>query len=756
MAAKKRSKKNNKNEYRKKIKETPVNEYGDPINEQDFEGGKSKKRKKPIAEIDAPPSFWNNYLVQMLCIGFLSAIIYSNTISHNYAVDDTIVILRNEFTKKGMKGMHGIWTEDTFVGFFGDKRNLVSGGRYRPLSVATFALELQLFGTVVNGPDGQPQLDKDGDVTYKGSPHLSHAVNILMYAILCMVLYLMLLQMFNPKRDQNNLKGYFIAFAGALLYAAHPIHTEAIANIKGRDEIMVTLGGILTIYLVLKMAVAKKQQVLYMIGAVVAFLFAIFSKENAITFLAIIPAALYFFTEAKPDKIAIYTAPFAVIAVGFWFLIRQPILGTTDAAPIMELMNNPFLKLEGGRYVEFTSSEKYGTILHTWMEYIRLMVYPHPLTNDYYPKYVRTVKDIIPNLQSPYVLLSIIVHLGMAAATVWGIMQRKAYAFFLIFYAATFSVVSNLFFPIGTNMAERFLFLPSVGFSGLCSLGLYHLATLLTPSIKKLPMGNLDISKHLKVSLGILGIATVLYSAKTYSRNFAWKDDYTLFVTDIENSPNSAKLNNAVSGVLQDTAIRMKTDLEREPVLVKALKHSHNAISMHPTYNNAWLLYGNANIHLGNLKQRQQNYPEAGKFYTEAIKAYVEVKRLRPDHPDVERNLGVAYRDQGKLQGQFLGNLDASIQSLEQALVYNKSDFEIFRLVGVAYGIKGMQTGSAAMHQKAIANFEKALELNPQHVAILFNLEVAYRTVGDQVKAQEYHDRWFAINPEYNPKTDQN
>lgn len=741
MAAKKRSK-NKQKEYQKRTEETPISEEK-PIVEHDFEG------------VDIS-SLWNNHWLQMVVIGFLSVVIYSNTISHNYAVDDTIVILRNEFTKKGMKGMHGIWTEDTFVGFFGDRRNLVSGGRYRPLSLVTFALELQLFGEVIKDGAGNPILDEEGDVNYKGSPHLSHAVNILLYAILCMVLYLMLLQMFNARRDQNNLKGYFIAFVGALLYAAHPIHTEAIANIKGRDEIMVTLGGVLAIYWVLKLAVNEgTKQLLYMAAAIGAFLFAIFSKENAITFLAIIPAALYFFTNTKPDKIAFYTAPFVVIVAIFWFLIRKPILGiTAEAAPIMELMNNPFVKLENGTYVDFTSSERIGTILYTWLEYLRLLIYPHPLTNDYYPKYVRTVNDIIPNLQSSHVLLSILVHLGMAAATVWGILKRQAFAFFLLFYAATFSVVSNLFFPIGTNIAERFLFLPSIGYSGLCALGLYALAVRLKPEVKRMSIANLEVGKHLMVPMAILGITTLLYSIKTYSRNFAWKDDYTLFVTDIEVSANSAKLNNAVSGVLQDSALKVKTDLEREPMFTKALQHSYNAISMHPTYNNAWLLYGNVNIHLGNLVQRRNDYLKAEVYYKEAIKAYHEVKRLRPDHPDVERNLGVAYRDQGKLQGQFLRNLDASIQSLEEALKYNTTDFEIYRLVGVAYGIKGMQTGNTAMHQKAIENFEKALTLNPNHVALLFNLEVAYKTTGNAAKAQEYHDRWFALNPNYNPQTD--
>ena len=76
----------------------------------------------------------------------------------------------------------------------------------------------KLFGKpIVNKRTGEVILDKDGDVNYTGSPFISHFINLLLYAWLCMVIYLMLLQMFNPKKDQSNLKGYFIALAGALL-----------------------------------------------------------------------------------------------------------------------------------------------------------------------------------------------------------------------------------------------------------------------------------------------------------------------------------------------------------------------------------------------------------------------------------------------------------------------------------------------------------------------------------------------------------
>ena len=727
---------------------------------------------RPVQDLSAPNSFWTNTQLHLLIIFFLSCGLYLNTTFHQYAVDDSIVILRNQYTKKGFAGLHGLFTEDTFTGFFGKKRNLVAGGRYRPLSLATFAVELEIFGDPIVDQNGNPVLDADGDKNYRGSPAISHIINLLLYAWLCVVVYLMLLQMFNPKRDQDNLKGYFIAFVGAMLYVTHPIHTEAVANIKGRDEIMVLLGSILAVYWVLKAAASESSKaVIYHIGAAIAFILALFSKENAVTFLAIIPAALYFFTRKAIPEIAIQTAPYVLIAGAFWFGVRGQILGDvgsvvgTDTAPAIELMNDPFLKLENGVYVHYTTEERLATVFYTWLKYIKLLVLPHPLTNDYYPKHIRTDADIIPTYAMPQVMFSILLHLGLIALLALGTLRKKAFAFFILFYFATFSVVSNLIFPIGSNMAERFMFLPSVGFSALCAMGLYHLVERASQKT--------SIAAALKTPVAIFGVLCVLYSLKTVVRNPAWFDDYTLFTTDIVNSPHSAKLNNAVSGVLQEKANKTTNQVDKKDFIERALEHSNTAISLHPTYNNAWLLYGNANVMLGNIAELEgaanQNAPAQGtlygnalKYFDEAIRAYTEVTRLRPNHPDVKRNMGVVYRDRGKLLGQRLGQLDGSIQSLEKSVSFSGSNFESFRLLGVAYGMKGAQFQQAgrydeglASHYKAIEYFEQALEMVPTSVPILYNLEIAYRHLNQADKVEEYNSRWRELDPNYDPSQQQ-
>ena len=144
------------------------------------------------------------------------------------------------------------------------------------------------------------------------------------------------------------------------------------ANIKGRDEIVTLLGSLAALLFSLK--AFKQQSFIWNIIAGVIFFLALLAKENAITFLAIIPLSYFVFTDAKLGKIAMQTLPF-VIAAGIFLVIRGAVLGGNfDGSTSMELMNNPFLKIEGNRWVAFSFSEKMATITYTLGKYLQLLL----------------------------------------------------------------------------------------------------------------------------------------------------------------------------------------------------------------------------------------------------------------------------------------------------------------------------------------------------------------------------------------------
>ena len=112
----------------------------------------------------------NKYYIYLI-ITVLCFVLYGNTLQNKYALDDTLVYTANTFTKQGFKGLHDIFAYDTFTGFFGKDKNLVAGGRYRPLSLVTFATEVEFFGD---------------------APAISHFINILLYILTCILLFIVL------------------------------------------------------------------------------------------------------------------------------------------------------------------------------------------------------------------------------------------------------------------------------------------------------------------------------------------------------------------------------------------------------------------------------------------------------------------------------------------------------------------------------------------------------------------------------------
>lgn len=656
--------------------------------------------KRAAQKMASHPFFTNKklHLIILFVFGFL---LYANTIGHDYTVDDSIVITDNDFVKEGFSGIGKILGNDTFLGFFKVEKSLVAGGRYRPLSLVTFAIEYQLFGE---------------------SPTVSHFVNILLYALTGMLLYLVVLQLFRHKQLTET---HFIAFVTAMLFLAHPIHTEAVANIKGRDEIMALLGSLGALYFALRYAF--KGQVSQLILASICFFFGILSKENTITFLAVIPLAMYVFTKVKTSTIGITTGVLVVLAAVF-LVLRSSILG--DAASFsananMELMNNPYLKWNGSQYVAFTAMEKFGTIFYTLGKYLVLMIFPHPLTHDYYPAQIPMM-----TFGDWQVILTLLIYVGAGIYALMRLPKKDPIAFGIIYFIATLSVVSNLVFPIGTNMSERFMFMPSVGLCLIAAVLLY-----------KLVNKRLVNFGDLKLALPILALFLIGFSLKTVVRNMAWKDNYTLFSTDIHTSTNSAKLNNAMAGITVEEANKPENATRKQQLLNDAIRYGLQARTLHPTYANPNVIIGNAYTYMG-------EFTKAIEFYDYTLRITGEGSS---DHKNALNNKQIALSNMNakevEQQGQLLQQqrFAEAIQLGEKLIAEGKTSVALFGQQGAAYGATGQ-------HQKAIEMFQKVLALDANNAQGYLNLGFAYQALGDAATANANFEKAYALDPNLKPK----
>jgi protein O-mannosyl-transferase len=525
---------------------------------------------------------------------------------------------------------------------------------------------------------------------------------LIWYALTCVVLYFLLLKLLSYKNKTDLVQAGMLAFITTLIFTVHPIHTEVVANIKGRDEIMTLLGSLGAVWFSIKFL--EKGNVVNSVFSGILFFIALMSKENAITFLMIVPMMYYFFLKTSTSKMLFSMIPFLVGAILFLGL-RTNAIGNQLGGEQMELLNNPFLKFENGQYVSLGFMEKMATIVYTLGKYIVLLLFPHPLTHDYYPRHI----DIM-TFGNPFVIISFLAYVGLV---IWGakqFFQGKIEGFGVLFYLVTLFIVSNMIFAVGTNMAERFVFMPSVGFSLV--IGVLLMTFLKSRQTFILP---------------IVSIIAILFGLKTFVRNFDWKDDYTLFTTDVAVSPNSAKVQCSAGGQMIERAVRENPKNPDSIVLQKAIQHLKKSIEIHPLNKNAYLLLGNGYFYL--------------KDFDKSVETYQKTLQMAPGFKDAQNNLSKTCREAGQYYGQVKKDGKKCIEFLEKALVLQPNDFETIRLLGVAHGYFGNP-------QKAFEYFQRAVDLQPNNAQAIYDLGSAFGNIGNVLKANELHQKALQMKPD--------
>ncbi len=510
---------------------------------------KPKAASAPILTQTFSPGFWRNNWIPALLLLAMAFGLYGASIPYGYMLDDQMVIWGNAYVQRGFAGLNDIFAYDSFMGYFQKQQFLLEGGRYRPLSLATFAVEVGIFG--------------------KGSPNLiyvSHIVNILLYGATGVLLYRILLGLF-PLKEGG--RWYFgVPFIASVFFVLHPLHSECVANIKGRDEILALLGALAALYATLKYF--DTNRILWLILSGVFLLLGVLSKENALTFLAVIPLTVYFFTNVSGGRN--FGASIPLLLAGLIFiLVRYNALGymLNHGNDTTDLMNNPFLGMTGG--------ERLATIFLTLGWYVKLLFVPHPLTHDYYPYHVPKV-----GWSDWRALLSLALYLGMGIWALMNLKKRRIPAYTILFYLFTLSIVSNLFVSVGTFMNERFLYMPSVAF---CILAGWFFARKLPALIKE--------SEDKPSVLGAMVLLAIagLFAFRTVTRVPDWKDAMSLNKSAVRVSENSARSHCFYVTALYKEQYIGATDRAVKAALVDTMEyHIKRSLEINPNYGAALIM----------------------------------------------------------------------------------------------------------------------------------------------------------------------
>ena len=606
-------------------------------------------------------------LLPALIVAILGFLIYSNTLGHDYALDDFSAIKENFVTKQGVEGIPTIMTTSYRYGYW-----LSNGTLYRPLSLVMFAIEWDM---------------------QENTPALSHFMNVLLYALTGLLLFLCLARV---------MKNYTILlpFLTAVFFIAHPVHVEVVANIKSRDEIMAFLFCLGAVYWIWDYL--KTNKVLHLALAILSYTLAMFSKENALTFLAVIPLMIYFFTKVSLEK-NLKTSAFFLAPVALYFITRRAILGavtagTKDTSPLDNLLTSTDSFLEGK-----------ATAFVLLGKYLAALIFPFQLVSD-----VGYNQIPIVGMGNPVAIVSLLIFLGLI---VWALMNTKkkaVWAFGILYSVVTFSIFSNLIIEIGSSYGERFLYMASLGFATILAWGVLKFSNVDLARAKGEELFT-SLSKY-KMAAGIALLIVGLYAARTLTRNPVWENSYTLYHADISTSPNSAKLNYHYA--LEQVKMGNKeTDPNAKNEWYSKGKASfEKAIAIYPQYHDAYGELGLAFYRLGQKEQALENYSKSLQY--------------KPNNANVYSNMGIIYFERN--------NWTKAQEVYEKAVQINPRFVDARRNLGSVFAQK-------KEFQKAITQFKEALKYDPKNKTIHQYLGFVYRDMGDTANSQIWMQKAAAL-----------
>ena len=639
--------------------------------------GRSKNRQKPVqkkkGKAAEPAKQQASFQVpgnNLRWIGILAAalgfLLYANTFNHQYCLDDYSTIVDNWVVQGGLKNLGTIFSTEYRYGAWGSP-----GSLYRPLTLTMFAFEWQLSAD---------------------NPFLHHLINVLFYALTGWVLWVTLRRIlvnYSPS----------LAALGVLLFMAHPVHTEVVGNIKSRDEIVSLLLAITALYCIWRYFEKDKRNWLF--AALGAYTLSLFTKESVITFLAVIPLTIWYFTDKKLSEILRITGMFAIPAAVF-LLIRHNVL---SAQPYQEA----YSVLDNFMVGAANAGEKFASAFMMSGRYLWALLAPYVLVSDLgYPQ----MKPV--GFGDWRALLGLVAYFGMGIWAVLNLKNKHFLSYAILIYLATFSLFSNIIITIGTSYGERLLYGPSLGFA-LALAWIIHKVS--RAEIKNPDAGPLARNK----TAFYIGLAIVaLYGLKTLSRNPDWYDSYSLYQADITKAPNCAKLNyhialeQAKQGIDEENGGTV-TD---SAWVRKAITSYSKAIELFPQYHDAYGSRGLAYF-------RIQEYDKAFTDYQEALKH-------RPNDARVLSNMGYIYFMRQELK--------KAEEVYIKAVKYDPRFVDARRNLGAVLAMQ-------KKYDEAIGHWKEALKYDSNNATLHFYIGSAYRDSGRPSEAQPWFNTAYSLDP---------
>lgn len=595
-------------------------------------------------------------LKYLIWIPFVFALIlYGNSITNNFALDDLPQIVNNKYVQQGWSGIGKLLTTNYWASA---NQNL---GYYRPLSHITFAVENAVHGN---------------------NPHIMHLINILLYAFTGMIVFGFLSSLIRRRP-------VFVLVA-TLLFLAHPVHTEVVANIKSRDEMLSFFNSILALWLAFNYS--KNKNLAALVFSWIFYFLALMSKETSMTTVIILPFMLFFFTPKKGGYIAGITLSFIAVSLLF-LLLKYQLIGTLSGHPPVERNIYPYRDFAG----------RIPTAIYIFGIYLWKTLFPVQLLYDY-------SYNQIPEASwaNPLVWVSLLVIFFLLYLTVKNMKRKNILSFSLVFFGATLSVGLAFVVLRGGIMAERFLYAPVLGFT----LALSHYLFKLLPRDRKTKQIVYDFKPGAsKLFLVLTSILILFYSVRTIARNPVWKDNYTLFSTDIGHGGHSALLLKHYGSELINKAVAETNSAKKDSLMNLGISYVEKSLQINPRFSEAY-------FKLGYAYYQQHDYEKSIEYY----------KKTNQNNSMNVSNMALAY--------YMKGDYGEALKLLKRALQLNPNNQTARRNLPMV----------EKAFKRKLQKMKEEQSDDPQHYYDLGNL---FMEQGDYKNALESFDRAVQISPNY-------
>ncbi len=616
-----------------------------------------------------------------LIIFLIGLTIYSFSLPNSFIWDEIHLIQENHFIKN-LDNLPLAFTRFLFHDVQGKSKF------YRPIQEISYALDYHLWGL---------------------NPFGFHLTNSLLHIGCALLFSLLLYQIF---------KNPFISFWGGAFFVAHPVHTEAVAYIAGRADSLALLFILLSLSCYIR---ALKGKSIFLIVSLFSFLLALFSRESSLIFPLVILAYNFVFSKEKNvnpvrDFRSLTVCADGVKIGGFLPAGRQVSNGVKrKLMPFFLFMiidgiylfiRFKFLTAEGFKLYAWTQpwAVRLLTVPKVAIRYFLLLLFPHNLHMERFVPWSRNILDF--SVISSLIFILVIVYLCIKLSK-----QEKNLIFFFLFFVITLFPFLNII-PLNAQLAEHWLYLPSIGFFAVFAWGACRVENwLILSSIKR----RLNLGEDFLPL--ILTLVLCIYSGITIKQIQIWQDPLTFFKYTTQKAPysNRARLGLGSAYLKEkryyEAAGLFRIITKNYPDNLKARNNLASALSELGEFDKAG---GELEIVLRMNPEYIQGYLQLANLYKKkdeqekAIETYQKMMTLAPDNIYSYYELGNLYYK----SGQF----EKAIDVFKKGIAINDKFTELHNNLGICYA-------ELDRLDEAEIEWRKALSLDLHYQEAKYNLE---------------------------------